>query len=147
MIHLSREDMPNSEKYSSDATNVSSRSILVNALESAAQTKAERARLAEYKAKIAEIEAEARKLDELNRQIRELSFAKGPRDKERIRALKDEAIKTRNRIDIYDRQLLRLEAAKPLQDFVDRARKRRKMRSGRRRTGRGRTRRKDAKRR
>ena len=103
-----------------DTESVSNRSLLVNALEGAAQTDLEKQKLTEYKGKISLIEAEEKKLQELNRQIRELSFAKGPKDKKKLSELRDEATKTANRISIYDKQLLRLEAAKPLQDVLER---------------------------
>ncbi len=101
-----------------DYSAVSNRSLLADALESAAQNDIEKSKLSEYKAKIEEMDKQSQKLSDLRREIKELSFAKGPRDKAKIRSLQDEAIKTANRIDIYDKQLLRLEAAKPLQNFL-----------------------------
>jgi len=69
------------------------------------------------------MDKQSQKLSELRQEIKELSFAKGPRDKAKIRKLQDEAIKTANRIDLYDRQLLKLEAAKPLQNVLEREKK------------------------
>lgn len=97
-----------------DYSAISNRSLLADALESSAQNDIEKNKLSEYKAKIEEMDRQSEKLSELRRQIKELSFSKGPRDKAKIRALQDEAIKTANRIDLYDKQLLKLEAAKPL---------------------------------
>ncbi len=116
----SSEDVLFSDRSGED---VSTRGLLVNALESATENDAEREKLAEYKSKIAEIEALEGKLEDINRQIREISFSKGPRDKEKLRSLMGEKTKTANRIDIADRQLLRLEAAKVLQNIVERQRK------------------------
>ena len=99
---------------------VSNRSLLANAMESLAKTDLEKKKLTEYKAKIDQINAEEQKLSEGRAQIKELSFAKGPRDKEKLRALRDEAIKLSHHIGIYDKQLLRLEASKPLQNVLDR---------------------------
>ncbi|MBQ5320553.1 MAG: hypothetical protein J6K88_00595 [Oscillospiraceae bacterium] len=103
-----------------DANSTSARSLLVNSLEGTAQNEIERKKLNEYKSKIALIETEQKKLTELRAEIKELSFAEGPRDKGKLRKLQDEAIKTANRINIYDRQLLSLEATKPLQNVLNR---------------------------
>ena len=103
-----------------DVDAISTRSLLANALEAAAQNDIEKAKLNEYKAKIEEMDKQSEKLTELRSQIKELSFSKGPKDKAKISALRDEAIKTANRIDNYDKQLLRLEAAKPLQSVLER---------------------------
>ena len=103
-----------------DTESVSNRSLLANAFESVAQNDIERNKIQEYKEKISHINAEERKLSELNEQIKELSFAKGPKDTKKIRDLQIEARKTANRINIYDSQLLRLEASKPLQNVLNR---------------------------
>ena len=102
---------------------VSNRSLLANAFEGVAQTDAERNKIQEYQSKIELIEAEEKKLGDLNAQIKELSFAKGPRDAKKIKKLQIEATQTANRINTYDKQLLRLEASKPLQDVLDREKK------------------------
>jgi len=94
------------------------RTLLSTALLDTAQNDAERARLAEYQAKIGEMNAQQEKLDALNAQIKELSVANGKRDTAKLKALREEAVKTRNRINIYDKQLLRLEASKPLERVV-----------------------------
>ena len=98
---------------------VSNRSLLANALESAAKDDMEKKKLREYREQIEHLDAEEQKLRELNGQIKELSFAKGKRDTKKISALRDEATKTANRIGIYDKRLLRLEASKPLQDVLE----------------------------
>ena len=103
---------------------VSNRSLLANAFEGLAQNDIERNKIQEYKGKIDLINAEEKKLSELNAKIKELSFAKGPRDAKAIRDLQFEARQTANRINTYDKQLLRLEASKPLQDVLDREKKR-----------------------
>lgn len=101
----------------------SNRSLLANALEGAAKNEIELNKIQEYKSKIDLINAEEQKLHELNEQIKELSFSKGPRDTQKIRDLRDEATMTANRISTYDKQLLRLEASKPLQDVLQREKK------------------------
>ena len=98
----------------------SNRTLLANALETTAQHEVEKKKLAEYKEKVDIIDAEERKLGELNAQIRELSFAKGPRDSKKIQSLRDEAIMTANRINTYDRQLLNLESTQALKNVLQR---------------------------
>ena len=106
-----------------DTESVSNRSLLANAFEGVAQNDIEKQKIQEYKDKISTINAEERKLHELNEQIKELSFSKGPRDTKKIRDLQFEAKQTANRISTYDKQLLRLEASKPLQDVLTREKK------------------------
>lgn len=103
-----------------DTESVSNRSLLANALDSVAQDESEKRRLAEYREAIGKLEGYEKHLAELKEQIRELSFGKGPRDMAKIRALKDEAIKTANRIGIYDKKLLRLEGTKTLERLLNR---------------------------
>ena len=105
------------------AEDTSPRTLLANALESVAQNDIEKQKIAEYKVKVETIEAEEQKLHKLNAEIKELSFAKGKRDTARIKALRDEATKIANRIGIYDKQLLRLEASKALQNVLNREKK------------------------
>ena len=103
---------------------VSNRSLLANAFEGLAKNDIERNKIQEYKGKIALIEAEEKKLRELNEQIKELSFAEGKRDTKKIKALRFDAAQASNRINTYDKQLLRLEASKPLQDVLEREKRR-----------------------
>ena len=114
----------NVKKYSDrDSESVSNRSLLANAFEGVAQNDIEKQKIQEYKGKIDLINAEEQKLIQINEQIKELSFAKGPRDTKAIRDLQFEARQTANRINTYDKQLLRLEASKPLQDVLTREKK------------------------
>ena len=106
-----------------DSDSISTRSLLANALEGAAQNDIERQKLAQYKQKISLIEAEQAKLSEIRRQIRELSFAKGPRDTERIKSLQFEERQAANRINTYDRQLLNLQATTALKNVLEREKK------------------------
>ena len=103
-----------------DTESVSNRTLLSEALDSAVKNDIERRNLEEYKANVEKLDAEEAKLRELRAEIRELSFAKGKRDTARIKELRDEATKTANRIGVYDKRLLRMEAAKPLQDVLAR---------------------------
>ena len=103
-----------------DPDQISNRALLANALDSAVKNDIERKRLEEYRGKIDLLNSEEQKLQGLRSEIRELSFAKGPKDTKRIRELQFEANQTANRINIIDRQLLRLEAAAPLQNVLQR---------------------------
>lgn len=102
---------------------VSNRSLLATAFEGVAQDEFEKNKIQKYKEKIELLDAQEHKLHELNKQIKELSFSKGPRDTQKLKKLRSEATKTANRINIYDSQLLRLEASKPLQRVLLRERK------------------------
>ena len=101
----------------------SNRSLLADALDSVAQNDIEREKLRQYKEKIDLLNAEQVKLQELREKIKELSFAKGPKDTEAIRSLQFEANQTANRINTYDRQLLTLESTKALKGVLDREKK------------------------
>ena len=118
-----------------DPNATSNRSLLANALEDAVQNDIEKNKLQQYKEKIDFINAEERKLADLNRQLKELRFSKGKRDTIKTKQINDlqaEATKTANRISIYDKQLLNLEASKPLKNILERekikARKKQKQR-------------------
>lgn len=117
IIQQKSEEIKRSDR---NPDSMSNRSLLANALESVAQNDIERNKIEQYKEKIELINAEEKKLQELRAEIKELSFAKGPKDTARIRKLQDEATMTANRINTYDRQLLRLEASKPLQAVLER---------------------------
>ena len=106
-----------------DSDSISTRSLLANALEGAAQNDIERQKLAQYKAKIDLIEAEQAKLSEIRLKIRELSFAKGPKDTAQIKSLQFEEKQAANRINTYDRQLLNLQATTALKNVLEREKK------------------------
>lgn len=101
-----------------DATD--NRTLLANALASTAQNEIEKKYIEQYQKKIDTINAEQKKLTELRSKIKELSFAKGKRDVEQIRKLQADATKTANRINTFDKQLLKLESAKPLKEVLNR---------------------------
>ena len=120
-LYRSIVETANEKKYKLPVgEDTSPRALLSNALEGVAQNEIERNKIQEYKSKIELINAEERKLSELREQIKDLSFAKGPKDTKKIRDLQFEAQQASNRINTYDKQLLRLEASKPLQAVVDR---------------------------
>ena len=118
--NVNNNSSPHSDR---DVDSVSNRSLLANAFEGIAKNDIERQKIQEYKGKIDLINSEERKLSELNEKIKELSFSKGPKDTKAIRDLQFEAKQTANRISTYDKQLLRLEASKPLQDVLTREKK------------------------
>lgn len=105
-----------------DVESADNRTILSNALKSAAMNQKEKQILIEYKKNIDKIGIEERDLAKINAKIKELSFSKGKRDTKQLAELKDSAIKIRNRINIYDKKLLSLEATKHLKDVVKRER-------------------------
>ena len=109
------------EKYSDrDDSSLDTRTLLSNALATTAQNEIESKYITQYQEKIATINAEQKRLAELRARIKELSFAKGTMDAEQIRKLQEEATKIANRISTYDKQLLKLEATKPLRQVLDR---------------------------
>lgn len=105
-----------------DATDT--RTLLSNALLDAAQNDIERKYIEDYQSKISSMNEEQRRLNEIRDEIRRMSFGTGKRDTDRLRSLRDEANKLANRINIYDKQLLRIEAMKPMKAVVNRERTR-----------------------
>lgn len=103
-----------------DPAFVSDREMLADALMSAVVNDGEYKILDDYKKNIKKMYSEQQKLDNLNEQIKELTFASGRRNSDELRRLRDEVTKTRNRISVYDKKLLRLEAAAPLREVLKR---------------------------
>ena len=99
---------------------ITNRSLLANALESTTQDETELTRLREYRMSIDYLNEQEATLTELRRQIREISFGKGPRDTAKLKELQEEARKTANRINVADKKLLRLESAAPLRRVLER---------------------------
>lgn len=101
----------------------SPRALLSNALEAITTNPIEKQKLQEYKEKVAMLNAEEQKLNDLRKQIKKLSFSKGHYDADKVRELQFEANMTANRINTFDKQLLRMEASKPLQNVLTREKK------------------------
>ena len=106
---------------------VSNRTILANALESAIDTSTEEgrrelAKLKEYQGIVGKIEELEAKRAELSAKAHEIRFKKGrtPDETKRMNAIQFEANETANRINTYDRQLLRLEAMSPVKSVLQR---------------------------
>ena len=100
---------------------VSNRTLLAEALEGITLNDIEKNKLADYKANAEKLDAAEARLKEVRAEIKEISFSKGKRDKQRLSALKEEATQLTNRIDIYDRRLINLEAFSALKGVLDRA--------------------------
>ena len=94
----------------------SNREILSEALESATQNEIEAKRLAEYKSKVEQADELQAHLSELRDRI----FGKADKKGQTVREIQDEIRKTNNRIDIIDKQLLRLEAMAPIRRILNR---------------------------
>lgn len=99
------------------AESISNRSLLADAFEGIAKTELEKKRIQEYRAKIRQIDAEEENLRAINAQLKDET------DPKAMRQLQIAAIQATNRINIFDKQLLRLEATKPLQDVITREKK------------------------
>lgn len=99
------------------------RAQLIDAIESTANP-GEKQVLGVYRDRLAEIERAEKRLNEVNGELKKLSFAKGPRDADRINELRREKAKLTNALDIYDKQLLRFESTSVLKKAFDRERAR-----------------------
>lgn len=109
-------------RYQARATGTSNRDLLAGAFEDLARSPAEMEFIQKYQENVALLNEQEQKLQNIRTEIRELTFGKGPKDPKRLEQLQEEAGKTANRIHIYDKKLLQLEAAKPLRDVLDRER-------------------------
>lgn len=99
----------------------SPRALLTNALDSVITDSAEKQKLQEYRENIEKLDEQEARLRGLKSQIKDMSFAPGPRDTQKIKSLREEAAKTENRINLYDKCLLRFETSAPLQRDRNRA--------------------------
>lgn len=104
-----------------DSDTVSNRTLLAEALEGITLNDIEKKKLADYKANAEQLDAAEARLKEVRAEIKDISFSKGTRDKARLSALKEEATQLTNRINIYDRRLINLEATSALKGVLDRA--------------------------
>lgn len=101
----------------------SDRTILANALESTideASNPKSADIIKRYKAQINTITEAEKELAEINGKIKELSFAKGNRDTNKLKFLHDEKARLTKKIDTFDKSLLRLEATSVLKDVLTR---------------------------
>ena len=104
-----------------DTDGTDARTMLSNALLETAQTDAERDLLERYQAKIGDRNKDDVRLGKIRDQIREMMFAKGPRDaayKEKLAKLNAQAKILSDRIARADKKLLEMESTKPLKKVV-----------------------------
>ena len=116
--HLLADD---EELYSTQETdNITARDLLSSTDVATIKNEVVKKKLSDYQ-KILEVKnAEDQKLREIRAEIKELSFAKAPKDTKKLKDLKFEAIKINNHISVYEGQLQRME--KELQSLVKRER-------------------------
>ena len=100
--------------------NASNRYILANALENAVKNPTEMEWLSTYKANYAEADALEQQLQDINRQIKDLTFSTGNRDKSKMEELKNKQKILTNKLKRIDGKLLKIEASKPLADLLAR---------------------------
>ena len=105
-----------------DSDYIGPRTLLTNALETVAQTTEEKELLTEYRKDIDILGIKESELAAIKSEIKELSFAKGKRDTQRLDYLQKRAEKLQSSINWYDKKLLNMEAAAPLKAVVDRER-------------------------
>ena len=105
-----------------DPDSISNRSLLANALDSAAKEGEERNILRNYKTNLRLLEAEQAKLADVREKARDLRFKKGRTAEETktLNGLDFEAKQIAKRINTYDRELLKIEAMKPIKDVLNR---------------------------
>ncbi|MBQ9860950.1 MAG: hypothetical protein IJO75_01690 [Clostridia bacterium] len=104
---------------------LTNRTILANALAEMIDTSTKVGEnelhvLQQYQENIAKIEELESHLAEIKSEIYRLSFSKGKKDAARLKQLNEEKVKTANRINIYDRKLLSLEATKHMKSLLER---------------------------
>ncbi len=98
------------------------RTLLSTALSTVAQNDLEKSYIERYQAKISEMNDAQKELSEVSRKLKEISFGTGKRDMDQLRALREQANALRNKINTFDKQLLRLQASEPLKNVVARER-------------------------
>ena len=112
-------------KLQERSTNTSNRSILVNALESAANTDEEKAVLKQYKGNVRMLDNQQKRLQMIGNQLRRLTYKKGKRseeDKKKLADLRQMYKETNEKIYEYDRKLVSLEAMNPIKRVIQRER-------------------------
>ena len=98
---------------------MSSRQLLADAFDELVQTPKERELMDQYRANINKVEDVQNRLQKVRGKIRELTKVNG--DKTKIATLNKTAAELADLIDRYDRNLLEMEASKPLRDVLSRA--------------------------
>lgn len=99
----------------------SDRAILADALESVSTTNEKDADIIRrYKAQMDTITKAETRLAEVNAEIKELSFAKGKRDTNRLALLHKEKTALTKKVNDFDKRLLRMESTEVLKNVLDR---------------------------
>ena len=102
-----------------DTDSLDTRTLLANALATTTQNEIEAKNIAEYQSKIQEMNAVQDELNKVRAELREQMFKKGGR-KENFNDLKAKAQALANKINTYDKQLLRLESTQALKNVLER---------------------------
>lgn len=103
-----------------DTESVTARDLLSSTDVATIKNEVAKKKLADYQKILEVMNAEDQKLRDIRAEIKELSFAKAPKDTKKLKDLKFEAIKINNHISVYEGQLQRME--KELQSVVKRER-------------------------
>ena len=103
-----------------DPDQISDRELLANVMDTAAETQAELDFVRRYRKQIEQLDQKQRELDQVDREIAEAR--KNGARKSDIAVLQEKTKILRKQLDRMDGQLLKFEAAKPLQDVVKRQR-------------------------
>lgn len=110
-------------QFSDRNTPLSNRALLANALTSAVQNEEEARILSEYEYKVSQIEATERYLSELRKKIYEKTFGRGLRDdayRAELDKYREDALRTERRLNRMDKELLEIEAMRPVADILKR---------------------------
>lgn len=101
---------------------VSIRELLANALESEAKEGDERNALRNYKTNLRALEAEQKRLDDVRSQLRNLrkKASRTVAENKQIEALEVEAKRIHNRINAYEKELVKLESSKHIKSVLQR---------------------------
>lgn len=100
----------------------SDRELLADALFTITTNQKEQDRLEAYKRAIKNLDELQNKLADINMQLKELSFAKGERNVEKINNLKAQKNAISRKLDWWDKRLIGLESEQPIRDLIARER-------------------------
>lgn len=115
------DDSVNTEDNQYQQKLPSDRKILADALESVSMTNEKDADIIRrYKAQMDTITKAETRLAEVNAEIKELSFAKGKRDTNRLALLHNEKTALTKKVNDFDKRLLRMESTEVLKNVLDR---------------------------
>ena len=107
-------------RYQKRTGTLTNRDILAETNDTALQNDAERELMKKYREKLGQSKEQNRKMEELGQQIARIQSEKTPQSQKKLRELKDEQIKTKNRIDIFEAQIKRLEKSVSMDSILTR---------------------------